>query len=855
MAPIFRFLILCVVSISIYFFSLFLQRKEYWKNISLWVRSTSSVIFLITCIGSVSFNALKWTDNFIIHIILISLSLGINLLVGFLNNKEYFASFHIILNFIAVFLITQQNSIEILFIISYLMTLFSILMCSQERIWERHLILSLLLLSIYHYINYKYLIEIFNFHILTILFIIICGISLTTHYRNIYRKLSSNKEPFFMAILSHIVIWILLLLNTIPYIHKTESYTLYFSILFIGNLSLSVYAKRNHPRFYLLESLIAILLFIGFYISLNKYLPSYLEFFILFPIVMIMYSYIYLKFINDQQNTETIIRKAENTILYVLIFFMNLSLILLILFSFTNPTNVKNFYYELGMHLIFFGLFLFLTLLFYNELKKKNLFIIKTIFVEYLIGFNPLLILGKIWQYIDLNNKIQILYLLIPYFLLGIFLFLKEKKKSFHWSFSFYIHYVIFNIILLLLFVHSSYNNYNLVKILLFLLLFASQFIFFKWNNFYFENYIKKNTFIPISFLWILLTIASYLFTKDINPLLTGNLWLFLSLIFFEIRKLRFFQIEKYNPEELIWDLSEIYLFFYAVITLLLFIIRFFLVDINSESLFYIPILYNRNISEIFSLLLILYWLYDLYHYKKSLWIYNIKNYFLDIFVSLLIIYFLYEFDNKYYSIGFSLMAILSYFVGIKINIFNRLIPYSFILFLVSLFRIGFLSSTLNTPSNFLFDQSWVFSLIALTLNTIYFVLRYKTKEIYSMQDNYHYQFLINIENKIKNRFAAFMIFPVFIGIAFFLYWSFSKTLLSLLWMVECFILFIFSIVFKERLFRITSMSGIIIILFRMIFYDLKQTTTLTKSLVFISVGIILLTMNIIYNKYKEKLK
>jgi uncharacterized membrane protein len=50
-------------------------------------------------------------------------------------------------------------------------------------------------------------------------------------------------------------------------------------------------------------------------------------------------------------------------------------------------------------------------------------------------------------------------------------------------------------------------------------------------------------------------------------------------------------------------------------------------------------------------------------------------------------------------------------------------------------------------------------------------------------------------------------------------------------------------------------MLGIVIIIIRMIFYDLKQSDILTKSIVFIIAGIILIAMNTIYNKYKEGAK
>ena len=49
------------------------------------------------------------------------------------------------------------------------------------------------------------------------------------------------------------------------------------------------------------------------------------------------------------------------------------------------------------------------------------------------------------------------------------------------------------------------------------------------------------------------------------------------------------------------------------------------------------------------------------------------------------------------------------------------------------------------------------------------------------------------------------------------------------------------------------AMGGVAIIFGRIIFYDLVGKDFFIKAIVFISVGAILVTMNIIYNKYKYR--
>jgi uncharacterized membrane protein len=49
------------------------------------------------------------------------------------------------------------------------------------------------------------------------------------------------------------------------------------------------------------------------------------------------------------------------------------------------------------------------------------------------------------------------------------------------------------------------------------------------------------------------------------------------------------------------------------------------------------------------------------------------------------------------------------------------------------------------------------------------------------------------------------------------------------------------------------ALAGVVLCVGRLIFYDLAQSGTLTRALVFLGVGVIMLMMNSVYNKYKHK--
>ncbi|MDH5805681.1 MAG: hypothetical protein OEZ54_10935, partial [Gemmatimonadota bacterium] len=96
--------------------------------------------------------------------------------------------------------------------------------------------------------------------------------------------------------------------------------------------------------------------------------------------------------------------------------------------------------------------------------------------------------------------------------------------------------------------------------------------------------------------------------------------------------------------------------------------------------------------------------------------------------------------------------------------------------------------------------------------------------------------------------------YPFFVSTALFLYWRFDATLLTLLWSVEAFIVFALSIVLKESHFRYMAIGALVACLVRLVVFDLSQANLGLRGLVFVGVGLMMLAMNALYNKYKERL-
>ena len=91
------------------------------------------------------------------------------------------------------------------------------------------------------------------------------------------------------------------------------------------------------------------------------------------------------------------------------------------------------------------------------------------------------------------------------------------------------------------------------------------------------------------------------------------------------------------------------------------------------------------------------------------------------------------------------------------------------------------------------------------------------------------------------------------LSIALFLYWSFDSSILTLLWVVQAFAVFVLGAILRESHFRYLSMGALILCLLRLVFFDLARSATLTRAVVFLGVGAIMLVMNYLYGKYRER--
>lgn len=152
----------------------------------------------------------------------------------------------------------------------------------------------------------------------------------------------------------------------------------------------------------------------------------------------------------------------------------------------------------------------------------------------------------------------------------------------------------------------------------------------------------------------------------------------------------------------------------------------------------------------------------------------------------------------------------------------------SIVYYLLANFHLAFISFNYY-ESKFEFVYLIIFALLAL-----YIFIIYKYIEDF----------------KFRN---SIIIYPATFSIGLFLFLSFDKGILTFFWILESLGLLILGIILKEKYFRYVSLSLVGVCVIRLMFFDLSNADFLIRALVLLGVGVVLLIMNTLFKKYKER--
>lgn len=342
--------------------------------------------------------------------------------------------------------------------------------------------------------------------------------------------------------------------------------------------------------------------------------------------------------------------------------------------------------------------------------------------------------------------------------------------------------------------------------------------------------------------------LSVYLILNDISPFIIGLVYLLLSIGLIESSQ---YIVKKSNNYAFLENISK-YIACLSFIMIGLSLLRHFFIHIYIDD--FIGPFRIRHITEIITIAVLIYWIVrkDLLVFKNESPVAIIKKFLIEVLYLFVISTIIIEIEILWQPVIFASISLISLFINIKRDDVNRVRFYSLGIIWLSLLELClitvFYDYEITTPI-----IKWLTGGITLLLNTVYIIAHRKYLSISNIKYTSLFKPLINLSLKINDALNVAIFYPYFTAIALYISFSFSNDLITLLLIIEGVIIFFVSMFLKDGKLKLLSMLELGGSLARLLLVDLKSSDYLTRAIVFISVGIIMVAMNIFYTKFKEK--
>lgn len=834
--PFHRFLMITGFGVGLGILSFIMKSKEKWANLAVWIRSSAGAILLFACLGSGWIAGLKWVDDSRGALAFLIVGIALNVFLGLIAGKQVFASFHTIISLIALGIAPQSH---VTLIISTIVILFGISFSYRSR-WEHHLILTISASLIYHFhwytsmgfegaSNIPLMLRMTGISAVASIGISACFI----HYRRIYSSRKFDLFPF----LGHMMNWAYMVLGFLLYSTGSKWNTL---VLSGGAIAAFVIAQRARTLdirwLYNADTMIAQAIALYALFTLGRWGFDYPSITAAIYVEVLVFA--------------LAMMKQNEVILHRVAIYLHLLSVPVVIMVAANLLDLENAGLVAKNSSILAGI-IGLQTAFHIFLKKSPA-------QDLLLPER-----GKIWNEVSLSG--------IFIGLLATLLFVHLHRYP--WSgyliaglgsFLFYMRQRFQSVgmgIGLLLFLFSTHavawfhmgsdlQRGDSASIAIYALpLFILSLAFIRWS---FLDFLQKFLRWPGIYIFSAhLIYSTYLISNHVSPFLPGIYWLVLSVIYLEAA---IFISKRLSTDSERGGAPERHLLHVGYFLIGLFISRHVMVHMQSEM--YIGGIKIRLLIELFALIIFFYW--ALAKVSGGLQQYKVWRHWHPFLGELIVASSAFivalEVPSKWHPAAWVLMAFgLSLLGNYLPKTPSRLRFYSLLFYWAAAFHVAFLSWMEVTPSMRWIDQTWFAAILAVILQLVFIIYFYKKESLAGIEFPRPILFLRNSVKKVQTSRHLWVFYPFFAAVALFFYGSFDRSFLTLLWVFEAFAIFALSLILRESHFRYLSMAWLAGCLLRLVFYDLSRSPTLTRAIVFIGVGILMLVMNSLYNRYKER--
>ena len=835
--PIFRFWIIVSSAILLGGLSVFAGRYKKFHALAVWLRSAGAAVYLFAALGAGGIPGIQWIESPLMGLLMLISGILVNVILAFIGKKQGFSSLHIILGIVAVSIAPQS---VVTLIVAAIVT-FSGITISFRKKWDiQHLISILFYFAFIIFWGFK--VDPTNnfYNISAVSAVIVTAFpTLLIHYRRVYADSGFKVTPLVV----HLVNWLFLSVGLIKFSPVTDYI---FIPLFTSGILLFFLAgkakKMGINWLFATDTLISQLMILLALISLVNFDLS--NFLIIFLILVESLAFL------------IIIWREKEYFVHVIGFSISSLAGIALLF-----TGLEQVWSDGSTQLwVYCGLFTLSAssmaawLLYIDGHNAEIVFTGGSVKRKILAGFHKV------------NVNIQ--GVLIPLFILAVYILIlsddvisdyagpdtfaaplfiallavKFRLKNLGMKIGI-AAYLILETAISIIFAAFEVDSslFPLIVYYLPILLTSISLLVYSLKK---QGNIHER--IPgIYLLTIHLLFLSFFILEDISGLLTGASWLILAIVYL-------ITANSLKPGKLAGDmvirlkrglLNGGYLF------LAVFIVRFLFFDIHDETMVLVTIR-AEYLLEIAAFVVMGLWFF----LNKSRRLLDL--FFLEITLVFLIIVLFFEVPVTILPAVFMVLSIVLLLTGLLLKkSLSRLRIISIFPAWISAFLIAFVTSPYLVPALSYTDTAWIMSALGILFQFVYLALfhfSHKSDEIILPAKLLKMEHIINKMMSGKN---IFLYYPVFASVLFFFIWSFDGAVLTALISFEALLILVLSILVKEDSFRYTALTGIIVSIIRLVFFDLREADIFIKAVVFIIVSIIMLLMNVLYNKFKERIE
>ncbi len=178
---------------------------------------------------------------------------------------------------------------------------------------------------------------------------------------------------------------------------------------------------------------------------------------------------------------------------------------------------------------------------------------------------------------------------------------------------------------------------------------------------------------------------------------------------------------------------------------------------------------------------------------------------------------------------------------------------YALLFYWISILDLVIVTSGFSTPSPRWYEHPGFTGGLAIALQVLFLATTSRRLGLGKVAFPRHLVNLAGWSKAIAKRQHLWLYYPFFVGVALFFYWRFEAALLTLLWSAEAFVVSALSLVLRESHFRYMALAGFAASVIRLLIIDMAQTNLGLRGVVFIGVGLLMLSMNALYNKYRDR--